>query len=71
MICLYTYLSGIVLVLLLHIFVKWLRPKHWFDIQFLILNCLFSWITIIVIVVVLYKGWKEERDIIRNLPKEE
>lgn len=71
MIYLYTYLSGVGLVLLLHIFIKWLRPKDWFDIQFFILNCLFSWITIIIIVVVVYEGWKEERDIMRNLPKED
>jgi predicted PurR-regulated permease PerM len=71
MIYLYTYLSGIAVVLLLHIFVKWLRPKNRFDIQFLILSCLFSWITIITIVVIVYKGWKEERDIIRNLPNKE
>lgn len=70
MVFLYIYLSGVFAVLMLFIFVKWLRPirdelfwSFWAPL-------LLSWITVIIIVVVLCKSWEEERDIIRNLPNE-
>lgn len=71
MVFLYIYLTGVILVLLLLLLVKWLRPLReelfwtfWAPLSL-------SWITVIIIVIVLCKSWKEERDIIRNLPSED
>lgn len=67
---LYAYLLGVILVLLLLVLVKWLRPLRNELFWTFWVPLLFSWITVIIIVVVICKSWKEERDIIRNLPNE-
>lgn len=67
---LYIYLAGVIVVLILLTLVKWLRPLRNELFWTFWAPLLFSWITVIIIVVVLCKSWKEERDIIRNLPSE-
>ena len=66
----YTYLSGAIIVFLLPFFVKWIRPENTHEVLFHFLLVEFSWITIFIILYVLYKEWKEDREIIKNLPNE-
>lgn len=70
MIYLYIYLSGVILVLFLLVLVKWLRPLRNKLFWSFWVPLLLSWITVIMIVVLLCKSWKEKRDINRNLPSE-
>lgn len=70
MTCVYIYLAGVAIVLVLILFLPWLRMDKTELVVSLLLS-LFSWITVIIILRVLYEGWKVERKIMRNLPDEE
>lgn len=70
MTCVYIYLAGVAIVLVLILFLPWLRMDKTELVVSLLLS-LFSWITVIIILRVLYEGWKEEREIMRNLPDDE
>ena len=70
MTCVYIYLAGVAIVLVLILFLPWLRMDKTEIVVSLLLS-LYSWITVIIILRVLYEGWKEEREIMRSLPDEE
>ena len=67
MVFLYIYLSGVVAVMLLWIFIKWFRPASKSE---AIVDCLFSWITIGIIISVYIDSWKLIREV-RKLSDEE
>ena len=64
---LYIYLSGAVAVMLLWIFIKWFRPAAKSE---AIVDCLFSWITIAIVISVYYSHWKLIREV-RKMSDEE
>lgn len=66
MVFLYIYLSGIVAVMLLWIFIKWFRPETKSDVA----NCLFSWIMVAIVIWVYIDNWKLIRKV-RKLSDEE
>ncbi|WP_287385659.1 hypothetical protein [Lachnospira sp.] len=67
MVFLYIYLSGVVTVMILWIFIKWLRPAAKWE---AIVDCLLSWITIGMIISVYIDSWKLTRKI-RKMSDEE
>lgn len=66
MVFLYIYLSGVVAVMILWIFLKWFRPETKYEVA----NCLFSWIMVVIVISVYYGDWKLKREI-RKLSDEE
>lgn len=67
MVFLYIYLSGVIAVMLLWIFIKWFRPASKSE---AITDCLFSWITIGIIIWVYIDSWKLIRKV-RKMSDEE
>ena len=67
MVLLYIYLSGIIAVMLLWIFIKWSRPASKSE---AIADCLLSWITIGIIISVYIDSWKLIREV-RKMSDEE
>lgn len=66
MVFLYIYLSGVVAVMILWIFLEWFRPKTKFDVA----ECLFSWIMVAIVISVYINNWKVIRKV-RKLSDEE
>lgn len=66
MVFLYIYLSGIIAVMILWIFLKWFRPETKGEVA----NCLFSWIMVAIVISVYYSNWKLTRKV-RKLSDEE
>lgn len=66
MVFLYIYLSGIIAVMILWIFLKWFRPETKSDVA----NCLFSWIMVAIVISVYYANWKLIREV-RKMSDEE
>lgn len=67
MIFLYIYLSGIIAVILLWIFIKWSRPAAKWE---AIVDCLLSWITVTMVISVYIDSWILIRKV-RKLSDEE
>lgn len=66
MVFLCIYLSGVVAVMILWIFLKWFRPENKYEVA----NCLFSWIMVAIVISVYYDDWKLTRKI-RKMSDEE
>lgn len=67
MVFLYIYLSGVVAVMLLWIFIKWSRPAAKWE---AIVDCLLSWITVAMVISVYIDSWILIRKV-RKLSDEE
>lgn len=61
------YLLGVVVVLILFLFLKWCRPASAFE---GIADCVFSWLTVAIVISVYYSDWKLRRKF-RKLSDEE
>lgn len=66
MVFLCIYLSGIIAVMILWIFIKWFRPETKSDVA----GCLFSWILVAIVISVYIDSWKLMREV-RKLSDEE
>jgi len=59
MVFLYIYLSGIIAVMILWIFLKWTSPETNGGVS----NCLWSWIMVAIVISVYINSWKTIREV--------